>query len=707
MPNEFILSVEEAEHRDASRGIARIDKDDMEKLKLVSGDVIKIKGKKTACAIVWPGYPEDSNGIIRIDGDIRNNAGIGINDKVRINKIEVKSAKKVILAPSQPIRIIKGEEYLLKVLEGQPIIKGQRVRVEMLGNPLTFTIKNTEPSDIVIVTKDTQIKLKEKLAEVGAVDVMYEDIGGLRKEIDLVREMIELPLRHPELFQNIGIDPPKGVLLYGVPGTGKTLLAKAVASESDVHFISIKGPEIMTKYYGDSELKLREIFEEAEQNAPSIIFIDEIDSIAPKRDEMTGERQLERRVVSQLLSLMDGLKARGQVIVIGATNKPDILDEALRRGGRFDREIEIGVPDKNGRKEILQVHSRGMPLSKDINLDELANITHGFVGADLSGLCKEAGMHALRKIMPKINLEKDISSKIIEKLEITKEDFYEALKLIEPSALREVSIEIPNIKWSDIGGLEKAKQELIEAVEWPLKYSELFEYSKTKAPKGILLYGSPGTGKTLLAKAVASESEINFISIKGSELISKYVGESEKKVREIFRKANQSSPCILFLDELDAVAPERGTRSGDSGVSERFVSQLLTELDGIEELKDVLILAASNRKDLIEPALLRPGRFDRLIEVSLPDEKTRLEIFKIHTKDKPLASDVDLKQLAKKTKNYSGADIEAICATASKFAIREFIGKRKEDTVKKEVKKFKIEAKHLKQAFEDIKTREL
>ncbi|NQV00499.1 MAG: CDC48 family AAA ATPase, partial [Parcubacteria group bacterium] len=657
-------------------------------------------------AIAWPGYPKDSNGVIRVDGDIRNNAGIGINDKVKVNKIEVKSAKRIILAPSQPIRIIKGEEYLLKVLEGQPIMKGQRVRIEMLGNPLTFTVKNTEPSDIVLVTKDTQIKLKEKLTEIGAVDVMYEDIGGLRKEIDLVREMIELPLRHPELFQNIGIDPPKGVLLYGVPGTGKTLLAKAVAAESDAHFISIKGPEIMTKYYGDSELRLREIFEEAEEKAPSIIFIDEIDSIAPKRDEMTGERQLERRVVSQLLSLMDGLKARGQVVVIGATNKPDILDEALRRGGRFDREIEIGVPDKNGRKEVLQVHSRGMPLAKDVNLDELANITHGFVGADLSGLCKEAGMHALRKLMPKINLENSIPTKIIEKLEITKEDFYEALKLIEPSALREVSIEIPNIKWSDIGGLEKAKQELIETVEWPLKHPELFEYAKTKIPKGILLYGAPGTGKTLLAKAVASESETNFISIKGSELISKYIGESEKKVREIFRKAKQASPCILFFDELDSVAPERGTRSGDSGVSERFVSQLLTELDGIEELKGVLVLAATNRKDLLDPALLRPGRFDRLIEVPFPNEKTRLEIFNIHTKGKPLNSGVDLKQLAKKTNDYSGADIEAVCAIASKFAIREFIENRKEIAVKEDVKKFKIESKHFEDAFEDIKNRE-
>ncbi|MBU2497232.1 MAG: CDC48 family AAA ATPase [Nanoarchaeota archaeon] len=703
MAKEIRLSVEEAKHRDAGRGIARIDKNNMQELNIVSGDIVEIKGKKIAAAIVWPGYPEDSSkNIIKIDGDIRSNAGVGINDKVKIKKIEAKKAKEIMLTPLQSVEIVRENEYLLKVLEGIPVIKGQRVRVEMLGSPLTFAVTATQPSGVIIITKDTKISLKKPREE--GVQITYEDIGGLKREIGLVREMIELPLRHPELFQEIGIDPPKGVLLYGPPGTGKTLLAKAVADESDANFFSINGPEIIAKYYGDSEERLREIFEEAEKNAPSIIFIDEIDSIASKRSEMSGDRQLERRVVSQLLGLMDGLKARGKVVVVAATNQPDMLDEALRRGGRFDREIEIGIPDKEGRKEVLQVHTRGMPLAKEVKLKELADITHGFVGADLFILCKEAGMHALRKILPEIDINKIIPADIISRLEITKEDFYEALKGVEPSALREVYVEIPDIKWEDIGGLEKAKQELIETVEWPLKYPELYEYSKTKTQKGILLYGPPGTGKTLLAKAVANESEINFISVKGPELISKFVGESEKRLREIFRKAKQASPCILFFDELDAVAPKRGART-DSGVSERFVSQLLTEMDGIEVLKNVIVIGASNRKDLIDEALLRPGRFDRLIFIHLPNKKTRLEIFKIHVKEKPLANDVDLEKLAERTEDFSGADIEAVCVFASKLAIREFIQDRKEEAVKKEVKKFKICNKHFESALKETESK--
>lgn len=707
MVKEIILSVEEAKHRDAGRSIARINSEDMKKVNIVSGDIIEIKGEKIACAVVWPGYPEDAgNNIIRIDGDIRSNAGVAINDKVKVKKIEAKKAKKITLAPSQAVRIIKGSEYLGKVLEGRPIVNGQIVRVEMLGSPITFTVTSTKPEGILIVTKDTEIVLKEKPIEAVGTLVTYEDIGGLKREIGLVREMIEIPLRHPELFQEIGIDPPKGVLLYGPPGTGKTLLAKAVANECEANFFSIKGPEIMARYYGESEERLREVFDEARANAPAIIFIDEIDSIAPKRAEMTGERQLERRVVSQLLSLMDGLEARGEIIVIAATNQPDILDEALRRGGRFDREIEIGIPDKEGRQEVLQVHTRGMPLAKDISLSELADITHGFVGADMASLCKEAGMHSLRKIMPKIDIGKSIPADVISKLEITKKDFYEALKIVEPSALREVFIEVPDVKWLDIGGLQEAKQELKETVEWPLKFPFLFEFANTKPAKGMLLHGPAGTGKTLLGKAVANESGVNFISVKGPELISKYVGESEKRLRDIFRKAKQASPCILFFDELDAVAPKRGSVTGDSGVSERFISQFLTEMDGIEELKDVLVLGATNRQDLIDPALLRPGRFDRLIEVPLPDEKTRLEIFNIHTKGKPIDANVNFKELAKKTKDYSGAEVEAICTTAAKFAIREFIEKKKEEAVKKDVKKFKIESKHFKEGFEDIKKRE-
>ncbi|MFH1337598.1 MAG: CDC48 family AAA ATPase [Nanoarchaeota archaeon] len=703
---EATLIVGEARHRDAGRSIARINAKDMERLDLVSGDVVEIHGKEITAAIVWPAYPEDPEGTIRIDGNIRGNAGLGIDEKVKIRKIEAKEAKEVTVAPTQVIRIVKGSEYLGSVLEGQPVAKGQNIRIDMLGNPLTFTVTDSKPAGIVIVTKTTKIVLKKAIKEGIPSIVTYEDIGGLKREIGLIREMVELPLRHPILFQKLGIDPPKGILLHGSPGTGKTLLAKAVANETDANFILVNGPEVMAKYYGESEERLRHIFEEAEANAPSIIFIDEIDSIAPSRSEMTGERQLERRVVSQLLALMDGLKSRGEVIVIAATNVPNLLDPALRRGGRFDREIEIGIPDRNSRLEILQVHTRGMPLEKDLKLKELADILHGYTGADITSLCKEAAIHALRKIIPEINIEEEIPSKILDKLVVRKDDFYESLKNIEPSALREVFIEIPKVKWSDVGGLGKAKQELIETVEWPLKYPELYEHAKVKPPKGILLHGHPGTGKTLLAKAAANESETNFISIKGPELMSKFVGESEKGIREIFRKAKQASPCILFFDELDAIAPKRGTGFGDAHVTERVISQLLTELDGVEELKDVVVLAATNRYDLIDPALLRPGRFDRIVNIAMPDEKTRLEIFKIHTKGKPLADDVDLKSLNKKeAKGFSGADIESICSKAGMLAIREFVEKSKGKKVEKNAKMFKIDIRHFKKALEEIKSR--
>lgn len=672
---EIILRIAEAHHRDVGRGIARIDTETMQKLGIVSGDVVEIQGKENALAIAWPSYPEDKGtGIIQIDGNIRSNARVGLDDKVKIRKVEAQRARKITIAPTQPIRIVGGSKYLHKILEGRPIVKGQRIRVDMLGKAFTFIVTATDPPRIVIGVRETRVVLKERAIEEArpSLEITYEDIGGLKREVGLVREMIELPLRHPELFQKIGIEPPKGVLLYGPPGTGKTLLAKALANETDASFIFISGPEIMAKYYGESEQRLRQVFEEAETNAPAIIFIDELDSIAPKREEVSGEKQLERRVVAQLLALMDGLKARGEVIVIGATNMPNLIDTALRRGGRFDREIEIGVPDRNGRLEILHIHTRGMPLAEDVILEDLADITHGFVGADIGALCKEAAMHALRNILPEIDIEEEIPPEVIDRLEVARDDFYEALKNVEPSAMREVFIEVPQVKWEDIGGLEKAKQDLIEAVEWPLKYPEAFEAVQTRPPRGILLFGPPGTGKTMLAKAVATESDANFISIKGPELFSKYVGESERAVRETFRKAKQAAPCIIFFDEIDSIAPKRGT-SFDSRVTERVISQILTELDGLEELKEVVVVAATNRPDMIDEALLRPGRFDRLIYVRAPVEKEREEIFKIHLKGKPIGGDVDLRELVRSTEGYVGADIAAICREAAMLALRELI----------------------------------
>ena len=705
--------VKEAARDDAGRGIARLSIEIMRDLSLVSGDVIEIQGKRKATAIVWPGFPQDTNqGILRIDGTIRSNAATGVDERVRIRKAEVGAAKKVVIQPTQPIRLVGGEQYLSRVLRGRSVMEGQKLRVDVIGNPITLVIAKVSPKGIAIVTDETQIELKEtpykpeEGVKEGVSDVHYEDIGGLGRELEMVREMIELPLRHPELFERLGIEPPKGVLLYGPPGTGKTLIAKAVANEVDAHFITLSGPEIMSKYYGESEGKLREVFEEAQENAPTILFIDEIDSIAPRREETKGE--VERRVVAQLLSLMDGLKARGQVIVIAATNIPDAIDPALRRGGRFDREIEIGIPDKKGRMEIFQVHTRGVPLAEDVNLEQYADTSHGFVGADIALLVKEAAMHALRKIIPKIDLEEEIPGELLEDLRVTSDDFDQAKRHVEPSAMREVLVEIPSVRWKDVGGLDDVKSELQEAVEWPLKYPDVFEKLKTSPPKGILLFGPPGTGKTLLAKAVANESQVNFISVKGPELLSKWVGESEKGVREIFRKARQASPSIIFFDEVDALVPKRGTYMGSSHVTESVVSQILTELDGLEELKDVTVIGATNRPDMLDPALMRPGRMERHIYVPPPDAEGRKKIFDVYLEDGEtiLAADVSIDDLVTETEHFVGADIEALVREAKLAAMREFIqvmGDKPEQEITDAAVNVRITRKHFDEAKKKVK----
>ena len=638
------LRVAEAHSGEVGRGIARVDRKVMERLGLSSGDVIEILGKnrQKVVSMVWPARPQDyGREIVRIDGYTRRNAGVAIDDTIRIREIQAKPAKALILAPREPLRIIGAEDYLLQTLESRPVTRGETIPISIMGRRVDLVVTQVDPpADAVVVTPNTRISISERPAPEllrKIPYITYEDIGGVHDEVQKIREMVELPLRHPEFFHRLGVEPPKGVLLHGPPGTGKTLLAKAVANESNAHFISISGPEIMSKFYGESEKRLRDLFKQAERNAPSIVFIDEMDAIAPKREEVTGE--VERRVVSQLLALMDGLESRGKVVVIGATNRPNAIDSALRRPGRFDREIELGVPDREGRLEILQIHSRGMPLTDDVSLEKLADLTHGFVGADLAALSKESAMRSLRRVLSEGNIDleqAEIPAEVLNKLEVRMEDFHEALKDITPSALREVIVQVPNVHWKDVGGLEMAKKELKMAVEWPLKYPDLFEKGGTKPAKGILLYGPPGSGKTLLAKAVANESEANFVGIKGPEIFSKWVGESEKAIREIFRKGRQAAPCIIFFDEVDAIAPTRGTGVGDSRVSERVISQLLTELDGLEELRRVVVVAATNRPDLVDQALLRPGRFDRLIHGPLPDLEARKEIFRIHAKGKPL-----------------------------------------------------------------------
>ena len=709
MATEIKLKVMEAVQDDVNKGIVKIDSTFMKQIDVNPGDIVEISGERKTAAIVDRAYPGDIGlNIVRMDGNVRKNARTSIGELVTIRKAEVKPATKVTIAPVNKGVMIKASSELFKQgLLGKALVKGDivslgrsRRRVHPLREndvndiftmmeshfagygfgALKFVVVETQPKkDIVVVTAETEVEFNPKAVESTeeetiSLEVNYEDIGGLGDEIKKVREMLELPLKHPEIFQKLGIEPPKGVLLHGPPGTGKTLLAKAVASETNSHFILINGPEVISKFYGESEANLRKKFEEAEQNAPSIIFFDEIDAIATKREETKGD--VEKRVVAQLLGLMDGLKSRGKVIVIAATNMPNMLDPALRRPGRFDREIELRVPDRRGRLDILKIHTRNMPLAKNVTLEELARVTHGFVGADLNSLAKEAAMVVLRRILPDLKVEgieegQPIPKEILEKLMVTQEDFLEALKVVRPSAMREVLVETPDVSWEDIGGLEEVKGKLQEAVEWPLKKPEVFKRLGIRPPRGILLYGPPGTGKTLLAKAIAKESEANFILVNGPSLLSKWVGESEKAVREIFRKARQTAPTILFFDEIDALVPKRHSDSGDGRVSERMVNQMLTEMDGLESLHDVVIVAATNRPDMLDPALLRQGRFDRIILTPIPDLKGRKKIFEIYTEKMPKAKDVDIKELAEKTEGYVGADIEGVCREAAMIALRE------------------------------------
>ena len=706
------LKVAEAEQRDVGRKIARIDPAIAKHINITSGDALEITslGRKTT-VLNWPARESDrGKGLIRIDGLIRNRLDVGINDLVEIRVVESKDAKSITFAPIEPLRIMGAEEFLSEYLNGTLMTKGDTIPINVMGRRVDLVVISTSPSGPVIINNSTEIVVSEESSKAEQISkqgenasITYEDIGGLGDAVARVREMIELPLRHPELFKRLGVEAPKGVLLHGPPGTGKTLLAKAIANETNSNFYTIGGPEIMSKYHGESEERLRNVFEQAEKNAPSIIFIDEIDSIAPKREEVTGET--ERRIVAQLLSLMDGMASRGKVVVIAATNRINAIDPALRRPGRFDREIEIGVPNRDGRLEVLQIHTRGMPIDKDVNLEKLADISHGFVGADLQALAKEAAMRALRRVLPDINLSGEgIPIETLRKIIVRMQDFMDVIKEMEPSAMREVFVEVPDIKWDDIGGLSSIKQELQEAVEWPLKYSGIFTYADATPPKGILLYGPPGTGKTLMAKAAANESEANFISIKGPELLSKWVGESEKGVREIFRKARQAAPCIIFFDELDAIAPARGGDHGDSHVTERVISQFLTEMDGLEILTNVVVIGATNRPDIIDPALLRPGRFDRILYVSPPDRDSRLQIIKIHTKKKPLAEDVNIERLADKTDGYTGADIASLSSAAVMLALREHVDRYPlPEEAEKHTQELKISMKHFEEAMVKIR----
>ncbi|MEM0003976.1 MAG: CDC48 family AAA ATPase [Desulfurococcaceae archaeon] len=679
------LRVAEARSRDVGRKIARVDRETMKKLGIEVGDFVEVIGPKGREVVkIWPAYSEDEGqGLIRVDGTVRKSIGVSPGDYVTIRPIKVDPATRIVVAPAENMPRINADpdyfaQIIKKYLQGNPVKRGDVLDIPFYGMLLRFIITSVQPSAVVYVTDDTNIEVRLQPLRPGVVGegvplVTWEDIGDLEEVKQRIREIVELPLKHPELFERLGIEPPKGILLFGPPGTGKTLLAKALANEIGAYFITINGPEIMSKFYGESEERLRRIFDEAQANAPAIIFIDEIDSIAPKREEVVGE--VEKRVVSQLLTLMDGLKERGKVIVIGATNRPEALDPALRRPGRFDREIEIPPPDRRARREILAVHTRNMPLLEDVDLDKIAEMTHGYTGADIAALVKEAAMNALRRFIQQenIDLNQPIPAEKLEKLRVTMEDFLVAMKSIQPSLMREVIVEIPEVRWTDIGGLEDIKQELRESIEWPMKYPHVFEKMGVEPPKGILLFGPPGTGKTLLAKAVATESGANFIAIRGPEILSKWVGESEKAIRQIFRRARMVAPTVVFFDEIDSIAGVRG--SDPSGVIDRIVNQLLTELDGIQPLRRVVVIAATNRPDLLDPALLRPGRFDKLVYVPPPDQKARLEIFKVHTRKLPLAEDVNLEELSRRTEGYTGADIAAVCKEAAMLALREVFTK--------------------------------
>ena len=699
--NKIILKIHEIQQQHVGKGRAIIDPKIIEEQNWSVGQILELTYNKKTYVKLWPASPEEYGaGIIKIDGITRQNIGAGLDDKISIKSVEATNAEQITLSPTEKISTDGLQEYMIYNYLNHVFSNGDSISLNtQMGNKVQFVVTNTKPTKPVIVTENTIFKLGSltKTVDSSVPRITYDELGGLKNEVQKIREMVELPMRHPELFDKIGVEAPKGVLLYGPPGTGKTLLAKAVAGETNAHFISLSGPEIMGKHYGESEERIREIFSQAEENSPSIIFIDEIDSIAPKRDEVSGE--LEKRIVSQLLTLMDGMKSRGKVVVIAATNRPDSIDPALRRPGRFDREIEIGIPDNDGRLDILSIHTRGMPINEKVNLKQISKTTHGFVGADLEILSKEAAMRSLRRILPEIDLEEDkISSEILQKIEITNDDFKEALKEVRPSALREVQVQIPDVNWDDVGGLDELKDELREAVEWPIKHKEAYDYVDVEAPKGVLLHGPPGTGKTLIAKALAKMTESNFISIKGPELLSKWVGESEKGVREIFRKARQAAPCIIFLDEVDALVPRRGTGSSDSHVTENIVSQILTEIDGLEELHNVLIIGATNRLDIVDEAILRPGRFDRIIEVGNPDSKGRKNIFEIHTKKKPLANNIDLKKLVEVTDGFSGAEIAAITNRAAIVALKRYVSGKSQN-----IKEIKITQQDLIDAVDKVK----
>ncbi|MDH3824379.1 MAG: CDC48 family AAA ATPase [Nitrosopumilus sp.] len=701
--SELVLKIDEIPQQHVGRGRAIIDPKIIEDTNWNTGQILELTYNKKTHVKLWPGSPEEYGaGLIKIDGITRQNIGAGIGDKISVKSVEAVDAEQIVLSPTEKIAIDGLQEYMIYNYLNHVFTTGDSISLStQMGGKVQFVITSTKPSKPVIVTENTIFKLGPMTKAVDATipRITYDELGGLKKEVQKIREMVELPMRHPELFEKIGVEAPKGVLLYGPPGTGKTLLAKAVAGETNAHFISLSGPEIMGKFYGESEERLREIFKQAEENSPSIVFIDEIDSIAPKREEVSGE--LEKRIVSQLLTLMDGMKSRGKVVVIAATNRPDSIDPALRRPGRLDREIEIGIPDDEGRLEILSIHTRGMPIDEKVDLKKISKTTHGFVGADLEVLSKEAAMRSLRRILPEIDLDEEkISTEILQKIQVTNEDFLDALKEVRPSALREVQVQIPNVSWDDVGGLEELKEELREAVEWPIKHKEAFDYVDVETPKGILLHGPPGTGKTLIAKALAKMTESNFISIKGPELLSKWIGESEKGVREIFRKARQAAPCIIFLDEVDALVPRRGSGESGSHVTENIVSQILTEIDGLEELHNVLIVGATNRLDIVDEALLRPGRFDRIIEVPNPDSKGREQIFKIHTKKKPLEDDVKISKLVELTDGFTGAEIAAVANRAATTALKRYVGGTPQN-----IKEIKVTQQDLLDAIDKVKPR--